>query len=253
MENRNNAIDDAKNNFFIIINLWFNFANIRKKMKNTISEENYLKTIFNLSQISNNVTTNAIAEVLNTKASSVTSMLIKLSSKELILHKKYQGVKLTEKGKKEALKVIRKHRLWESFLVDYLNFKWDEVHDIAEELEHIQSNELIERLDDFLGNPEFDPHGDPIPNKSGDYLSFKKTLVDLKKNDEAIIAGIKSHNNKLLKYLDKIGLIPGTEIKVMEIRDFDKTMLIRYKPYYDNKEKKELLSAQIVKNLFIKK
>ena len=134
----------------------------------TFSEENYLKAIYHLTVVSTSgVSTNAISEAMETKASSVTDMLKKLSEKDLVNYKKYQGVSLTEKGKLEAKMIVRKHRLWEVFLVEKLDFSWDEVHDIAEQLEHIKSEKLINKLDDFLGNPTEDPHGDPIPNAQG--------------------------------------------------------------------------------------
>ncbi|MEO6850216.1 MAG: metal-dependent transcriptional regulator, partial [Mucilaginibacter sp.] len=128
---------------------------------NTFTEENYLKSIYHLSLQAESVSTNQIAASLNTKAASVTDMLKKLADKDLINYTRYQGVTLTAAGKKIALSIVRKHRLWEYFLVEKLNFKWDEVHDVAEELEHIASRELIDRLDNFMGNPKYDPHGDP--------------------------------------------------------------------------------------------
>jgi len=133
----------------------------------TISEENYLKALYHLYQPDEGIGTNAIANHLNTKPASVTEMLKKLSEKKLLTYEKYQGVILTKKGYASALNVVRRHRLWEYFLVDKLNLKWDEVHDIAEQLEHIQSDVLIEKLDMYLGHPKIDPHGDPIPDKEG--------------------------------------------------------------------------------------
>src|ERR1700761_4827397 len=138
---------------------------------NTLAEENYLKAIYHLSLNDVNVSTNQIAAALNTKAASVTDMLKKLADKELINYEKYQGVTLTGAGEKIALHIIRKHRLWEYFLVEKLNFKWDQVHDMAEELEDIFSKELTDRLDEFMGYPKYDPHGDPIPDCNG---HFKK-------------------------------------------------------------------------------
>ena len=149
----------------------------------TLSEENYLKAIYHLTVISNaDVSTNAIAEMMETKASSVTDMLKKLAEKDLVHYKKYQGVSLTEKGKLTAKMIVRKHRLWEVFLVDKLDFSWDEVHDIAEQLEHIKSEKLINKLDDFLGNPTEDPHGDPIPDANGRIVKIETngTMNDIK-------------------------------------------------------------------------
>ena len=145
----------------------------------TFSEENYLKTIYHLTNAvdSEVCSTNAIAEKMDTKASSVTDMLKKLAEKDLIHYIKYQGVSLTDQGKLAAKMIVRKHRLWEVFLVEKLNFSWDEVHDIAEQLEHIKSEQLINRLDDFLGNPTEDPHGDPIPNEKGVIQKVNKLLL----------------------------------------------------------------------------
>ena len=141
----------------------------------TFSEENYLKTIYHLTTASDaEVSTNAIAEKMETKASSVTDMLKKLAEKGLINYKKYQGVSLTQDGKLAAKMSVRKHRLWEVFLVEKLGFSWDEVHDIAEQLEHIKSEKLINKLDDFLDNPTEDPHGDPIPDREGRIIKIEK-------------------------------------------------------------------------------
>ncbi|TCC89126.1 metal-dependent transcriptional regulator [Pedobacter frigiditerrae] len=186
------------------------------------TEENYLKIIYHLSVISNPVQTNAIAEKIQTKAASVTDMLKKLSDKELVDYVKYQGVTLTEKGKLAAINIVRKHRLWEVFLVEKLNFKWDEVHDVAEELEHIKSTLLIERLDEFLEFPKVDPHGDPIPDQHGNFaaISFVK-LNRLKVNDKGTITGVSEHSSPFLKHLEKLGLTLGKKIEVSEIIDFD--------------------------------
>ena len=136
----------------------------------TFSEENYLKTIYHLTtSLSTEISTNAIAEMMETKASSVTDMLKKLAEKDLVHYKKYQGVFLTPKGKLAAKMIVRKHRLWEVFLVEKLDFSWDEVHEVAEQLEHIQSKKLIDKLDQFLEYPSIDPHGDPIPNAKGEW------------------------------------------------------------------------------------
>jgi len=138
-------------------------------METSFTEENYIKAIFKLEELNQSkaVSTNDIAIKLSMQPASVTDMIKRLAEKKIVSYKKYHGVLLTVKGKKIALTIIRKHRLWEVFLVKKLNFKWDEVHEIAEQLEHINSNELVEKLDDFLGNPKFDPHGDAIPDKEG--------------------------------------------------------------------------------------
>src|ERR1700710_2903626 len=156
---------------------------------NTFTEENYLKAIYHLSQQSDSVSTNQIAASLNTKAASVTDMLKKLAEKELINYAKYQGVSLTASGEKAAVNIIRKHRLWEYFVVEKRNVKWDEVHDVAEELEHIASKELVDRLDNFMGNPKYDPHGDPIPDSNGLFKSHElKPVSTLIVNESGIVS-----------------------------------------------------------------
>ncbi|WP_316803027.1 metal-dependent transcriptional regulator [Pedobacter nototheniae] len=188
----------------------------------SFTEENYLKVIYHLSESANAVQTNAIAEQIQTKPASVTDMIKKLAEKGLVDYIKYQGVTLTEKGKQAAINIVRKHRLWEVFLVDKLNFKWDEVHDVAEELEHIKSENLIERLDEFLGFPKSDPHGDPIPDKNG---RFAKTqfikLIELKIGESGTITGVSQHSSAFLKHLEKLGLTLGKQIKISDVTDFD--------------------------------
>ena len=192
----------------------------------TFSEENHLKSIFHLSSESESgVSTNSIAANLNTKASSVTEMLKKLNDKLLIVYKKYRGAQLTEKGRKTALNIIRKHRLWEVFLVDKLNFKWDEVHDIAEQLEHIQSEKLTNELDKFLNFPTKDPHGDPIPNPAG-FIKFtpKLKLSDLNIGETGKFVGVKDSSATFLKYLDKRQISLGSNIKVLHQEEFDQSL-----------------------------
>ena len=214
----------------------------------TFSEENYLKTIYHLATISDSeVSTNAIAEMMETKASSVTDMLKKLSEKDLVHYKKYQGVSLTEKGKLIAKMIVRKHRLWEVFLVDKLDFSWDEVHDIAEQLEHIKSEQLINRLDDFLGNPTEDPHGDPIPDANGQIVKTEKQLLsELLENQNGICVGVKDTSSEFLKYLDKQGIYLGSKIEIMGKESFDLSLKIRL-------NSRELtISNKIASNLFVK-
>ena len=185
---------------------------------NTHTEENYLKAIYKLSdQGKTVVSTNSIAGSLHTKASSVTDMLKKLSEKKLINYEKYQGVTLTKAGAKIALKIIRKHRLWEVFLVDQLKFKWDEVHDIAEQLEHVVAPEMVNRLDKYLDFPKFDPHGDPIPDQNGVFSNRKEfSLADLKSDDRGIIVGVNDSSATFLQYLEKKKLVMGTTGKLLE-------------------------------------
>ena len=194
----------------------------------TSSEEDYLKAIYALSTNDKGASTNALANHLNMKASSITDMLKKLSDKGWVNYEKYKGASLNVEGKIIALSIVRKHRLWETFLVNKLNFKWDEVHEIAEQLEHIKSNELVERLDDFLGNPKFDPHGDPIPNKDHEITDSRKRsyLSEVEINKEVIIIGVKDSSAQLLQYLEKENMILGKNITVLEIHDFDKSLRI---------------------------
>ena len=194
----------------------------------SLSEENHLKSIFHLSINSEDgVSTNSIAKNLNTKASSVTEMLKKLNEKLLIVYIKYHGAQLTELGRKTALKIIRKHRLWEVFLVEKLDFKWDEVHEVAEQLEHIQSEKLTNELDKFLNFPTHDPHGDPIPNPAG----FIKIIPKLKLSDLGIgetgkFIGVKDSSSTFLKYLDKRKISLGCNIKVLHQEEFDQSLHI---------------------------
>ncbi|GGE47518.1 DtxR family iron (metal) dependent repressor [Pedobacter psychrotolerans] len=188
----------------------------------SFTEENYLKIIYHLAENTGNVQTNAIAEQMQTKPASVTDMIKKLAEKGFVDYIKYQGVTLTEKGRNAAIEIVRKHRLWEVFLVDKLNFKWDEVHDVAEELEHIKSTALIERLDEFLGFPKSDPHGDPIPDKNGRFAKTQFTkLIDLKIGDQGTITGVSQHSSAFLKHLEKLGLTLGKQIEINDVTDFD--------------------------------
>src|SRR3984885_4621565 len=169
---------------------------------NTLAEENYLKSIYHLSASAESVSTNQLAALLNTKASSVTDMLKKLAEKELINYTRYQGVSLTVTGEKIAVNIIRKHRLWEYFLVEKLNFKWDQVHEMAEEMEHISSTELVDRLDKFMGYPKYDPHGDPIPDSNGHFKKHElKPVSAVDMNEGGIISGVRDHSAEFLQYL----------------------------------------------------
>ncbi|MDA9555846.1 metal-dependent transcriptional regulator [Pelobium sp.] len=213
----------------------------------SFTEENYLKTIYHLNTDENGtVSTNSISESLQTKAASVTDMLKKLADKELINYAKYQGVTLTALGKQKAISIIRKHRLWEVFLVDKLNFKWDEVHDLAEELEHINSEILINRLDEFLNFPENDPHGDPIPDKNG--ILKSQELVPVSKmniGDEGKISGVREHSKNFLQYLEKTGLTLGCLIKIVDKIAFDDSVIIEIH------SKEQTISREVAKNLLV--
>ena len=214
----------------------------------SLSEENYLKTIFHLQKaFQGGVSTNALAEKLESKASSVTEMLKKLSKKNLVEYRKYQGVKLSSKGKSAALQIIRKHRLWEYFLVEKLNFSWAEVHEVAEQLEHIRSEKLVRELDRFLGFPRKDPHGDPIPDEEGNFTNSEKILLsELEAGETGICIGVKDSSREFLEYLDKNDISLGKKIKVLDREDFDQSLLITM-------EGQELhISRAISNNLFLK-
>jgi len=193
------------------------------------SEENYLKAIFHLERYTQEgVSTNAIAEEMHTKASSVTDMLKKLADKNLVHYIKYQGVTLTTLGKQTAAGIIRKHRLWEVFLVQKLGFNWDEVHEIAEQLEHIASDKLVDKLDRHLDFPKFDPHGDPIPAKDGTFPERDKVLLsELHVGDSGVCVGVKDTSSSFLKFLDKNGIALGKKIKVLDKEEFDDSLQIK--------------------------
>jgi DtxR family Mn-dependent transcriptional regulator len=214
----------------------------------TTSEENYLKVIYHLSNLSpKGVNTNAIAAMLDTKASSVTDMLKKLSEKDLLHYQKYQGVSLTDKGKFNAKIIVRKHRLWEVFLVEKLGFAWDEVHEVAEELEHIQSEKLINQLDQFLNFPSFDPHGDPIPNAKGEIIKIEKQLVsEIEVGKTITCVGVKDTSVDFLQYLNKQNISLGTKMKVLEKEPFDGTLKIEIN------NSVLVISDKIANNLYVK-
>ena len=215
----------------------------------TQSEENYIKAIYHLGSFSEKgISTNAIAEKLTTKASSVTDMVKKLSEKKVVTYIKYQGVTLTDFGKKIAVGVIRKHRLWEVFLVEKLNFSWDEVHDVAEQLEHIKSPKLIDELDAFLGHPKRDPHGDPIPDKDGNLQLIEKNLLaTLEEGEKGICVGVDDSSSEFLQFLDKQGIALGKHIEVLGKEPFDGSFLIKLN------DKNLSISNKIANNLYIQK
>lgn len=215
----------------------------------TYSEENYLKVIYHLSIASSGkgITTNAIANVMESKPSSVTDMVQKLAEKDLVIYKKYQGVSLTEKGRLHAVMIVRKHRLWEVFLVEKLGFSWDEVHDVAEQLEHIKSEKLTDKLDEFLDFPTEDPHGDPIPDRHGRIAKVEKQLLsETELNRKVICVGVKDSSSAFLQYLDKQQIALGSSIKVTGKEDFDLSLTLEV----DGKEVS--VSNKIAANLFVK-
>lgn len=214
----------------------------------SFTEENYLKTIYYLAnRQQGEVSTNALAEMTSTKAASVTDMLRKLADKQLIHYKKYQGVRLTDEGERLALQVIRRHRLWEVFLGEKLGFGWDAVHAIAEELEHVRSEELVARLDAFLGHPQFDPHGDPIPTPTGQMprTGYQK-LSDVLVGEGVCLMGVLEHSPEFLQHLDHTNLTLGCTVTVQQINAFDKSVLVELEG-----GQTVFVSCDVAKNLLV--
>lgn len=218
------------------------------KIMMTYSEENYIKTIYHLSLITpEGASTSAIAQAMNTKPSSVTDMMQKLAEKDMVSYIKYQGVLLTEKGLSIALNIVRKHRLWEVFLVNKLQFSWDEVHDVAEQLEHIQSEKLINNLDRFLDFPEEDPHGDPIPKQDGSFSNIKRTLLaEAPVEVKLVCVGVKDTSTSFLQYLNKQKIALGTEFTILEKESYDNSL----KLHFNNQT--QIVSHAIANNIFVK-
>ncbi|HTQ29337.1 MAG TPA: metal-dependent transcriptional regulator [Puia sp.] len=217
-------------------------------MKYSASKENYLKTIYHLQLQYGTVSTNAVAEALLTRPASVTDMLKKLKQQKLLLYQRYKGFRLTQEGKKVAIQIIRKHRLWEYFLVEKLNFGWDEVHEMAEELEHISSKKLIDRLDTFLHFPHTDPHGDPIPDSQGKFNTLPgQSLLSMPVNRPALVSGIASQTAEMLELLrhKRIGI--GTRVEIKKKFPFDNSieLKVRNQPVIT-------LSEQVAKNILVK-
>lgn len=212
-------------------------------------EENYLKYIFQLGETQEGlVKTNDLAYKLDHSAASVTDMLRKLADKKLVAYKKYYGVSLTKTGLQIAVQVLRKHRLWETFLVKNLKFTWDKIHDIAEQLEHVQSDELIDKMDEYLGFPKFDPHGDPIPDKQGN-ISVPNVLclADAKLKKQYVLQNVNDESAAFLKYLNKIKLQLNDKIKIIDKEEFDETIQIII-----NDNKQITISKDAAQNMFVK-
>lgn len=216
----------------------------------TVTEENYIKAIYKITETNQgSANTNAIAAHLKTSPASVTDMLKRLSEKEYFHYEKYKGVYLTTKGIKMATQLVRRHRLWEVFLVDKLGFSWEQVHDIAEELEHVESDDLISRLDDYLGNPKYDPHGDPIPNAEGKFtIRSQVPLKTLEVGHTGIVVGVREHNTPFLEYLNSQKVALGTKIKVLEHIAFDHSMTIQI-----SDAKEQTISHKASSNIYVKK
>lgn len=216
-------------------------------MKYSSSKEDYLKAIFHLQEEDGVVTTNDLANELQTRAASVTDMLKKLKTQKLLLYEKYQGFKLSNEGKKVALQIIRKHRLWEYFLVEKLHFGWEEVHEIAEELEHISSKKLIDRLDEFLGFPKTDPHGDPIPDSAGKISTKQQvSLVDVPLNVIGEVSNISDQSIEMLELLKHKSISIGTKLEVKKRFAFDNSLELKIK-----NQPAITISENVAKNVFV--
>jgi DtxR family Mn-dependent transcriptional regulator len=212
------------------------------------TEENYLKALLKISfaHVDLGVGTNELATVLAVKPATANDMLKKLKEKELVDYEKYGKIRLTASGKKRGIDVIRKHRLWETFLYKKLEFSWDEVHEVAEQLEHIQSEKLVDKLDKFLDYPEFDPHGDPIPNKKGELkVQFKKTLADVAVGSSCKMVAVKDNSSSFLQYVVKVGLGINNEILVVSKQDYDALMVIKVNGV------KSSVSQKFAENIFV--
>lgn len=231
---------------FIFVKRIFKTA---KKMKDlSTAEENYLKAIFKISErYDKPAGTNAIAGELNTSAASVTDMLKRLAEKELIEYEPYKGVLLSESGTGAATQLIRRHRLWETFLVDKLGFTWDEVHDLAEQLEHIHSEKLVDKLDEFLGRPRFDPHGDPIPDAEGQFAQRRQiVLSQMAKGQQGVVVGVQQHSPEFLQHLERLDLVLGNTVELLDHFPFDNSLLIRI-----GDRQEQAVSHKIGQNVFV--
>jgi DtxR family Mn-dependent transcriptional regulator len=213
----------------------------------TSSEENYLKAVYHLQSGEDVVTTNALAQKLNTRPASVTDMMKKLDAKKLLHYTPYYGFHLTEQGKKAALYIVRRHRLWEVFLAQKLGFAWDEVHNLAEELEHVSSHKLIDKLDAYLGYPDFDPHGDPIPDRRGRLKTDATITLDkLPLHQSATVCRVANQSPEMLELLAHKAIAIGTRLQVKKHFPFDHSYEIKLKaaPLIT-------ISEQLAKNIFV--
>ena len=217
-------------------------------MSFSVTEENYIKAIFYPNKKHHTISTNDLAAALDTRPASVTDMLKKLKTKKLLSYEKYKGVRLSSEGKKLALAIVRKHRLWEYFLVNTLQFGWDEVHEVAEELEHITSKKLVDKLDAFLGHPKFDPHGDPIPDRDGRIEMTKQVcLLELPVNKTAVVAHVSDQSNGMLELLTHKHIALGTKLEVKKRFNFDQSMELKI-----GRHNAIMISEQLGKNIFVK-
>ena len=211
------------------------------------SEENYIKAIFHLQGDDVTVTTNELARELKTKPASVTDMMKKLKTKKLLHYQPYQGFRLSNEGSKVALGIIRRHRLWEYFLSEKLKFSWDEVHEVAEHMEHVSSKKLIDKLDEFLGFPRVDPHGDPIPDANGKIETSKQVCItELALNKPALVSHVSDQSSGILELLKHKNISIGTRLEVKKKFEFDHSMEIKIR-----QQTPFNISEQLAKNIFV--
>lgn len=214
----------------------------------SLTEENYLKALYRLSQEKKEITVKDIAKSLGIKMPTVNSMVKKLADKKFIKYEKYKAIELTDKGRKQALYILRKHRLTELFLSKVMGMGWEEVHDIAEQIEHIQSERFFDRVDEMLGHPQFDPHGEPIPDSNGKLPVYKSfPLSEGQVNQAYRLTGVANHDTSFLQFLDSLGLSLGAHIEIKEIQEFDKSMAVKL-----NQKNKTIFSNTVCRNLLVR-
>lgn len=212
------------------------------------SEENYIKAIYHLQQGKGDVSSNELATALKTKPASVTDMMKKLKAKKLVHYQPYKDFRLNSEGVKIALGIIRRHRLWEFFLAEKLKFTWAEVHEVAEELEHVSSKKLIDKLDEFLGFPRVDPHGDPIPDADGKIENTRQVcLVNLPLNKQVTVSHVSDQSSEILELLKHKHIGIGTKLEIKRKFEFDHSMEIK-----SGKQPVQTISEQLAKNIFVK-
>ena len=217
-------------------------------MNLSIAEENYVKSIYKLQEGDAVVTTNALAYELDTKPASVTDMARKLKEKQLIDYEKYKGIALSAEGRKAALQIVRRHRLWECFLVDKLAFSWEEVHELAEELEHVRSEKLTNRLSEYLGNPVIDPHGDPIPDANGKLAKPRpQTSLDQASAKRLVVTAVTDQSTALLAFLNAKSIKLGTQLEIIAHYEYDNSIEIKVK-----QQPAITISEQVAKNIMVR-
>lgn len=215
---------------------------------NSLTEENYLKAIFHLIDSENQVTVNELSKFLHIKMPSVNSMMKKFADKNWVIYETYKPIKVTDFGRKEAAIIVRKHRLTEMFLVEKMGFGWENVHEIAEQLEHVHSDEFFDKMDEILNYPKVDPHGEPIPDKEGIIINQNlKKLSECKEGDNVILTSVTISTDDFLNYLNQRNLSLGTEILIKKIEKYDASMTIEFL------SKEVILSKMVCEKLLVKK